>query len=292
MHVSTSRQLLRLCVLAVLGCAAIYVLALGTNRGMHLDARALPRGVTGPGWDRANAALRRAVETVHVATIALAACLAALVALRRRRGDLAMVAIATVAGANLTTHLLKPLLAGADPFGGEEARAVEASFPSGHATAAMSLALVAVIAAPRRWRGWVALGAAAYAACVGVGLVLGVSHYPSDVAGGYLVATAWAAATAAIAVHRRESRELEPAAPSPPSPAFGVAAIAGLALVIVGAGAVVAILLHAPRAHLQHGLFAVAAVGIAVLALVLPVAVAALLARDRQAASLPGGSER
>src|SRR4051812_1799233 len=105
---STARRLTILSVLAVFGCALVYVVALGTGWGLHADARALPTGTSGEAWERAHVALRRAVDTVHVATVALAALTAAFVALRRRRGDLAFVAIATIAGANITTHVLKP----------------------------------------------------------------------------------------------------------------------------------------------------------------------------------------
>src|SRR5919107_5231146 len=106
---STARRLTILSVLAVLACALVYVVALGTAWGVDADARALPRGTNGETWARAHAALRRAVDTIHVATLALAAATAAFVALRRRRRDLAFVAIATIAGASLTTHVLKPL---------------------------------------------------------------------------------------------------------------------------------------------------------------------------------------
>src|SRR3954452_4954047 len=112
---STTRRLTILSVLAVLGCALVYLVALGTAWGLDADARGLPTGTTGEAWARAHAALRRAVDTVHVATLALAALTAAFVGLRRHRCDLAFVALATVAGASATTHVLKPLLAHADP---------------------------------------------------------------------------------------------------------------------------------------------------------------------------------
>src|SRR5256885_14305963 len=136
---STSRQLFRLSVLAILACALVYVVALGTHWGLHADERAFPSGIGGLTWEHAHAALRRAVDTIHVATVVLAAIAAVLAALLRRRFDLAAVAIATLAGANLTTPLLKPLLAHADPPRGRAARGLEGSFPSGHPTAAVSL---------------------------------------------------------------------------------------------------------------------------------------------------------
>jgi membrane-associated phospholipid phosphatase len=258
-------------MLAVLACALVYAVALGTRWGLSADARALPGGTSGPAWQHAHVALRHAVDTIHVATVGLAAVAAALAALLRRRLDLAAVAIVTLAGANLTTHLLKPLLAHADPLGGEAARGLDASFPSGHATAAMSLALVAVVVAPRRWRGWVAVLAAGYAACVGVGLVLLFAHYPSDVVGGYLVAGAWASAMVAVALARRERGAPVPAPARRPSPG---AVLIGAGLAIAAGG-----LLLAPARHLSHGVFAVSAVAIAGLALLLPVGLTLVLAR-------------
>jgi len=275
--VSTSRRLLHLILLALLACAAVYLVALGTRWGLHADARALPRSATGPAWERAHVALRRAVDTVHVANIAIAALGAALVALRRRRTDLAAVALATVAGANATTQVLKPLLARTDPLGGEAERSLGASFPSGHATAAMSLALVAVIVVPRAWRPTVALIASGYAACVGVGLVLLVAHYPSDVVGGYLVAGAWAAAMAAIAL---AGRERGPSATQRPAHLPPPRALAGAIVLALAVGA----LLLVPASRLGHGVFAVSAVTIAAIALALPVGLALVLPRERRTA--------
>ena len=272
---STARQLTRIAVLAALACALVYVVALGTRWGLRVDAKALPGSTGGIAWERAHAAARRAVHTISVATILVGAVGAALVALRRQRRDLAVVAIATLAGANLTTFILKPLLGHADALGGEASRTINDSFPSGHATAAMSLALVAVVVSPRRWRPWVAVAAAAYAATVGVALVLRFDHYPSDVVGGYLVATAWATAMAAIALRHREHAV---PAPAPlPMPPRGTLLIA-LGLVIAAAG-----LLAAPARHLDHGVFAVSAVAIAGIALLLPVGLTFVLARgDRR----------
>jgi membrane-associated phospholipid phosphatase len=278
---STARQLTRLSLLAILACAVVYAVAFGTRWGLRADARAFPSGTTGITWQHAHAALQRAIDTVHVITIALAAVAAGLAALFRRRRDLAAVAIFTLLGANLTTYVLKPLLAHADPLGGEAVREIGAAFPSGHATAAMSLALVAVIVAPRRWRGWVALAAAGYAGCVGVGLVLTFNHYPSDVVAGFLVAGAWATAMAAIALNRREH-----GAPVPARPIISPGAmLVGLGLAVAAGG-----LLLAPARHLSHGVFAVSAVVIAGLALLLPLALTLVLARERRAGQAAGGA--
>lgn len=268
---SRARQLTQLSLLAVLACAAVYMVALGTRWGLDADDRALPNGVSGPAWENAHRALHRIVDTIHVASLALAGLLAVLVALRRKRRDLAAVAVATLVGANVTTAILKPLLGRTDPLGGEADRVLTNAFPSGHATAAMSLALIAVIVSPRRWRPAVAPAAAGYAAAVGVGLVVIFAHYPSDVVGGYMVATAWATAMAAIALVRRDR-----VAPVPPvrTPSLATVLVAGGLVLVVGG------LLLAPASRLGHGVFAVSAVAIAGLALLLPVGLTFFLSRS------------
>ena len=73
----------------------------------------------------------------------------------------------------------------------------------------MSLALAGVIVAPRAWRPLVAAGGALFALAVGFALVALGWHYPSDVVGGYLVATTWALLTLA-AIKLADARWPEP----------------------------------------------------------------------------------
>ena len=77
------------------------------------------------------------------------------------------------------------------------------TFPSGHSTVAMSLAVGAVLVAPRRLRGTVALAGVAYAAAVAGATVVTGWHRPSDTIGGGFVAVGWGAAVAAILVATR-----------------------------------------------------------------------------------------
>jgi membrane-associated phospholipid phosphatase len=114
------------------------------------------------------------------------------IALRRRRPVVALGIVAIVLGANGTTELLKHLIdlprgfaVPAQDLGGTN------SFPSGHATAAMTLALCAVLASPPRMRPAVAVfGSIGALAVVYAVLVLGW-HYPSDTLAGLLVASIW-----------------------------------------------------------------------------------------------------
>jgi membrane-associated phospholipid phosphatase len=115
----------------------------------------------------------------------------------------AAVALLTIVGAGVTTQLLKPLLATQREYPVWHWMGPEA-YPSGHTTAAMSFALALVIVSSPRWRPLAAAaGGVLTVAMVFSLLVLG-SHYPSDVAGGLLVATGWAClSTAALRLELR-----------------------------------------------------------------------------------------
>jgi membrane-associated phospholipid phosphatase len=119
------------------------------------------------------------------------------IGLAARRVRAAAAAAILVAGATLTTETLKPLLAVQRPYPSGHYLGPTA-FPSGHTTAVASLLLALVIVVPPRLRVLTAVvgGAGALAALASIEL-LGV-HYPSDVVGGILVASAWAAAAVAV----------------------------------------------------------------------------------------------
>lgn len=71
-------------------------------------------------------------------------------------------------------------------------------FPSGHATAALTLAFAAVLASPRALRPIAVAGGAALACVVAFSVMALGWHAPSDVLGGFLVAATLAAATVAL----------------------------------------------------------------------------------------------
>ena len=106
---------------------------------------------------------------------------------------MALAVAAILLGANVTTELLKHVLA--EPSAARCSAAscrCRRSWPSGHSTAAMSLALASVLAAPARAaaRSSAALGAS-FAIAVGYSVLATGMHYPSDVLGGFLVAATW-----------------------------------------------------------------------------------------------------
>jgi membrane-associated phospholipid phosphatase len=109
------------------------------------------------------------------------------VALLRRRPRVALaVAVVALATPGLA-ELLKPLLAHPHDSVGWEWIG-PASWPSGHATAAMTLVLCALLVAPHRLRPVVAALGCAVAVAVGCSLLILAWHMPSDVLGGYLLA--------------------------------------------------------------------------------------------------------
>jgi membrane-associated phospholipid phosphatase len=133
-----------------------------------------------------------------------------LIALVRRRPRVAVTLTLIILGANVTTQLLKPLLAQPrfTSIPGLESIISPASWPSGHATAAMSLALCLVIAVPPRLRPLAAALGAAFAIAVSYSFLTLGWHYPTDVFGGFLVAATWtlAAVAALSALDARHPR--------------------------------------------------------------------------------------
>jgi membrane-associated phospholipid phosphatase len=152
-----------------------------------------------------------------------------------RAGAVAVLLVVTGA----STQVLKQLLA--QPrfeswLGFDQVDA--AAWPSGHSTAAMTLALCAVLVAPVALRPTVAVLGGAFAVGVGYAVIVLAWHFPSDVLGGFLMAGTWTAlAVAALRVlePRRER--------APEEPAVGV----GLGAAVAAAVAAAAVSVVPPR---------------------------------------------
>ena len=185
------RAPLAACLACVAALIALACLAYAVGPSERLDARLLgklaPHGDTALGWPAE--VFAHLGDPVALLLLLAAACGVALV--RGRTGD-AAAAVAVVAGANITTQILKVLLAHPryhPSLGGFQVHGN--AFPSGHATAAASIAVAWLFVVPsHRLRLTVALGAGFYLA-VGCSVVLLDWHYPSDVAAGLLVAAGW-----------------------------------------------------------------------------------------------------
>lgn len=192
--------------------APVVVFAYWVAAGERLDATILRRlAVHDGGTIHAVAAAVTALGE----PLALLAILALLVALGFAvgRSREALAAAAIVAGANVTTQVLKELLS--HPRLQEElvgyGRPWPDAFPSGHTTAAASLAVALLFVVPPRFRFEAAAVGAAFTAAMAVAVVLMSWHYPSDVVGALLVVASWSfAAVAVLRLLRPPRREPAP----------------------------------------------------------------------------------
>ena len=283
------------------GCAALFVLVLAAayewDAGRSLDLRGLTGFMSADdGWRETLATWLAQLgdpPAVALMTLGLAAFAAA-----RGRPRVAFAVLLLVALTSISSQSLKPLLAhpreqapGLDFTLGPEA------FPSGHATAAMSLALAAVLAAPRRARKAAALLGALLALAVGASVVAGGWHFPSDVVGGYLLASGWALV---LAAGLTEADRRFPArgrwAGTAVGRAFEQTATGGLAVAALAGAACASLLAIALLAGdpagvtgfaREHTTSVAVAAGVALAALALPAALAALLSRDEGGAPGP-----
>jgi membrane-associated phospholipid phosphatase len=189
----------------------------------------------------------------------MGAALVAVALLRRRFARAGAVAVLLVA-TGLTTASLKATLG--HPRAGDILGVDMGSWPSGHSTAAMTVALCAVLVAPRALRGALAVAGSAFALAVGVGVCVMEWHLATDVVGGYLVATTWTLlAVAGLRLVERPAPAAAPASARLWAWAAG-AAVAGVALARVRADEVLAFAAEHTWATLTTG-------GLCVLAAVL-----------------------
>ncbi|UFU07145.1 phosphatase PAP2 family protein [Ruania halotolerans] len=125
---------------------------------------------------------------VSIPFVAAALIAAVTFAILQRRRSIAIGAVVLLGGANVTTQLLKEVLPRPNL---DVTYVLGNSLPSGHTTVAASVAATALLIAPHRVRGVVAVAGAGYAVLTGLGTLVGGWHRPSDVVAAYLVVAAW-----------------------------------------------------------------------------------------------------
>jgi membrane-associated phospholipid phosphatase len=206
------------------------------------------------------------------------------VALLRGRPRVVLAIGVIVLGANATTEVLKHVLAEPRPnslFPGFSPLP-PASWPSGHATAAMSLVLASVLAVPGRLRPAAAALGTVLAIAVGYSVLANGLHYPSDVLGGLLVAATWTLGVVAGLLAAEERWPLDRTSSSPP---VSLRAVLGAPGAVLGAAAVVGLGIALSRPHdvvsyaRVHQAFVLEAAGIAALSLAVSTAVLLSLRR-------------
>jgi membrane-associated phospholipid phosphatase len=181
-------------LVALVAFFAIYGLAVRTEVGQHADEAALVGGRSAP--ERAQSGADRLLRFISIGSLAAAViALGALAWLWRRPWLIALPAAIVVVSLLATEAFKLAILERPDLW---PSTLEGNTFPSGHTTIATSLGLSAVLVAPTRARGVVALAAALFAGGVGILVVTADWHRPSDSLGSFALTLAIAAGIVAL----------------------------------------------------------------------------------------------
>lgn len=146
---------------------AVYLLAVCTETGQQLENAAL-RGADEAGSRDARQA-SHALNQITVYSLGAAVALVAVIALLRRRIDLAVAAVGVIVGGQLVAQVLKRYVLPRPELVDVTGDYAHNSFPSGHTTIAMTVLFATVIVVPYRWRGLAVAVVSAWA--------VGIGHY-------------------------------------------------------------------------------------------------------------------
>ena len=175
------------------GVLALYLLVVRTYWGQRLDEHAF----VGHDFFTSRAAQADSfLRIVSIGSLVLAIALVAAVAVVRRRPRLALLAAAAIGLSILGTEILKHVLLERPQL--VPSNLADNSYPSGHSTVGMSVAVAAMLVVPRRLLVPTAVGAGLFGSAFGVAVVAAGWHRPSDAVGAFLVVLAVAAACAAL----------------------------------------------------------------------------------------------
>jgi membrane-associated phospholipid phosphatase len=222
-----------LVLVAVCQLVALSQLVVFFVRGEHgqlLDTVALAG--TGIGRARVDGPVSTALNAVSVLSVLTATAMVGFIALVRRRFVVAVVATVLIAGANVTTQLLKYVIVRPDLGVDEERAAAGNSLPSGHATVAASVAVAFMLVLPPRGRAAAAIVGGAYTAFVGVATMSAGWHRPSDAVAAFLVVGVWAAVAGLVLLVAQRTGDVVQTRQSQPV-ATTALAVVGLALFAV-----------------------------------------------------------
>ena len=174
-----------------------------TEHGQLLDYVALTGNSIGRA--RVETVVDRVLNGISILSLTVATVTVGFIALIRRRVALAVGALLLIAGANVTTQVVKALVARPDLGIDPERAGVGNSLPSGHTTIAASVAVAFVLVLPAKARATGAMIAAVFAALAGVATLSAGWHRPSDAVAALLVVGGWAAAASLfiVVVQRR-----------------------------------------------------------------------------------------
>lgn len=198
---------LTVAVLAAVGVYAVWRFFVATRTGQLIDQLAYAGAYTGRTklWTLAQPVL----DLVSDASIIIGTGTIAGIALLRRRWLVAVQAVLVIAGANLTTQLLKYNVFDRPVLGSESWWAN--SLPSGHTTVAASVSVALLLAVPRTARPALAIAGTVFTALIGISTLIGRWHRPSDVVAAILVSLVWGALACVVMTESAQDAKPNPA---------------------------------------------------------------------------------
>lgn len=221
---------LGLVALAAAVIAALVAVFVHTARGQYVEQVVMQAMYTNPRTDRV---VLHGLALVSVGAVAVAMAVVLGLGAMRRRLDLGIAAAGLIAGANVTTQLLKYGLIDRANYGWSD----DNTLPSGHVTVITSILVAGLVVLPARLRPLLVPLVAFFASAAGVGTIIVNWHRPSDVVAAYAVVLGWAGLVlAAVALLGRLGGRV----PGGIARAMGYAGWAAFAVCLVGVGVLVA----------------------------------------------------
>lgn len=190
-------------LVALVAFFAIYGVAVQTRPGQHADEAALAGGRSAP--PRAQSGADRLLRFISIGSLGAAVIALGALAWLWRRPWLILLPAAVVGLSVVASELFKLAILGRPDLWPDSLEGN--SYPSGHTAIATSLGLSAVLIAPTRLRGVIALAAAVFAAGAGILVVTADWHRPSDPLGSYALTLAITAGLVA-ALHAWRPQEV------------------------------------------------------------------------------------
>jgi len=176
-------------VVSLLTLLATIRIALGSFRGQLWDQRAMTSVYAGP---EAKQTLLGYLGYVSIGAAALALLVCLVLALMQGRARLAVAAAAIIAGANVTTQVLKHGVLDRPDLGFTTLN----SLPSGHTTVATSVVLATLLVAPVPLRLLFAVAGSFVVTLTGASTVVAGWHRPGDIIAALAVCLLWGSAVA------------------------------------------------------------------------------------------------
>lgn len=169
------------------GVAFTYFAFVRTTTGQYADESAFQEAeVVNPG---AGLPVIEFLDNLPLLSVFIAGIVVVAVTFLRRRIAPAVIALATFAGANISSQLLKRFVLDRPDRG-----VITLDFnslPSGHTTLAASAAAAVFLLTTPRWRPLIALLGGTYAVLAGAATFLNLWHRPADVVASLLVVASW-----------------------------------------------------------------------------------------------------